>query len=1320
MGNVESGATSSDVQRVCALRDELASLEHAIEHLVQRPVVHPLLPHQLSLDGAVVSTVAHVRVLVGPVVGKVTPTTARVLLEVDHEVAVTCHVSMFDGVAQVMVELKHCRVQMQCPRGRPTCFVLTGLVPGRQYKLTFSGLCKSDATSCRGSFSTPSFEVATTALNAVVVSGNNVYELERGEPSLLQDVQELVERNEVQLVLHLGGQVALQRMFDQAAAVLVRHVTSTIAAQPSREWIEAKATEVLRSAYRTQWTLTPAIRSILANASNLMIWSDQDMYPAFTTAKQFEIDHEQPTMQMQVLRAVLRCARRLFHEYQRQLWDDELAQLHEKEDAVIKIAEKALETTAKIYQLGVQIPIIEAEVELMKKRRDADGARRVEKQLRSVESEKIKLEKQVASYNQVLAPQRGEEFVHILGPIAILVLDQRSSRLDPGGCQASHHPMLSNAQWSFIEQVLDDDSVKLLFVCSELPVVDNLVTELSMANETVEGGLAMKSWWGSNEDIQSRLLSLVFTWRMQQPNRDFILLSGASGTKFSMSSTVRDLKLRSQVVQHVVGPVTGAVHGLFVPRKNGLLHARFEFDHLTFVTDNKSFAKLQACVTVDKEPVVEVIHVRSSSHQSTQPRLLLGPIVGFVDASSAVVMLEVDQEADLVCAVSCPLTGATQKFFQHFQPRQPNSFFLTNLQPEMHYQARFLNVQRSDEYEASWTTIPPFPRRLDLLALCHTTNNVFENGEFRGSDMWKAIAQATSNVPFSRINLTLHLGGHADVRDSPFLQEAVFLYYSDRADAEEQATQKIRDMYRLTWNMPGVRESLAHNAHLMFWNVQDEVPELCSSNEAELWLAQRLRDVHHEYHNMLLPPAKRSKSATESWSNPLWHAFGEFGVFFLPVRDFGGTCIHPSVWNVLDRFLKTPAMTQVILITTEPVLEDSLEDTIEKARLQAEYRWRFSFHQHDLQQLLSRLFDWKTQEASGGITRKVVLLSGSRMHGFDSIIEEHKTTIMGATVDEESNASDPSAPADSSDGVVVKKASQIIQCVAGPFVKAPSSTSPSLEKSVLPAGSLFGKYSYRHAFTCVKPLKDEAAATEQVDLNGNDASKSPAQNISASESQREVGLVSQFLHFSLVQTPETTTETNDTAVANLLKCIVVASAPLEFTQDLGQDCISTVTVDASNPWIVEPAPPAWLARVLTEPLSTEESDIRKELASLLESRDQEIRQSFDLVYDLKEGLVGLSDKPRCVLSMAEGLQIFHTTLSGVAFRQRFSLPSLYVISFTIDQRIAAAARFQANPDTADYVPPIAGALEIIGYIDLCRLCYENSCLLTARLKRYLI
>lgn len=237
-----------------------------------------------------------VHVLVGPVVGRVDLQRARILLEVDKTAVVTCHISTLDAITGQMVELPSCKQQISCDAGRPSVFQIEKLLPGRDYTFSFSGIRKEDVQARRGGFRTPTLESGAVSLRAIAVSGDDVFARECGETDLWADIKEQVAAKEALIVLHLGGQVAMKNMFDAAWRVILRHAASSNDAK----WdvVEQQTMEILRSAYRSQWTLSPDRRYVLANCSNLMIWSDADIYPAFTTRPEFYIDHQQTTIQV--------------------------------------------------------------------------------------------------------------------------------------------------------------------------------------------------------------------------------------------------------------------------------------------------------------------------------------------------------------------------------------------------------------------------------------------------------------------------------------------------------------------------------------------------------------------------------------------------------------------------------------------------------------------------------------------------------------------------------------------------------------------------------------------------------------------------------------------------------------------------------------------------------------------------------------------------------------------------------------------------------------------------------------------------------------
>lgn len=368
---------SDTFTQAARFKTELGEMQRVLQTLHGSPPAL-LLPHQLALDGVVVScdsgelgciasiattsllsgynVASGVRVLVGPVVGKVGFDSARVLLEVSARARITCHVSAINALTSEVAELPQCRCVLSAEAQQPAVFRIERLSPGREYRFCFSGIRREDAGTRRGSFRTPTLESGESEFRVIAVSGDDPADLQAGERSVWGSVRERVEHKTANCVLHLGGQVAMKRMFDYASLLLLQHGSSLSRDNDGAvDWrrMEARAVEVLRGAYRTQWSLSSDVQFVLANASNLMIWSDADVYPLFTTRKEFYINHDQPTLQvrirlwcitdysrrlthrmllqMQVLRTVTRCARRLYHEYQRQLWDDDMELVFERE-----------------------------------------------------------------------------------------------------------------------------------------------------------------------------------------------------------------------------------------------------------------------------------------------------------------------------------------------------------------------------------------------------------------------------------------------------------------------------------------------------------------------------------------------------------------------------------------------------------------------------------------------------------------------------------------------------------------------------------------------------------------------------------------------------------------------------------------------------------------------------------------------------------------------------------------------------------------------------------------------------------------------------
>ncbi|GLE06595.1 hypothetical protein PINS_up015989 [Pythium insidiosum] len=1174
-----------------------------------------------------------------------------------------------------MLPVPRCNVRLPCTARRPVVFRFTSLLPGRDYRVVFDGVHRDDVQSCSASFRTPSLERPPT-LRCGVVSADNVYEVEYAEPSLWSTLRRAVAApddpesqdrtaDRLPLVLHLGGQVAMQRMFDKAWAMMVRQ---TECVQPPvamsgpgdevfvQAWadIEHQVMEILRSAYRTQWMLVEDKRFVLANASNLMMWSDWDVYPAFTTSKTFYVDHSQPTIEMQVLRTVMRCARRVYHEYQRALWDDDVEKLIERDGAMRSVAEEALATAAKIHSLKEAILLAAADLDLQKKRREIEGARRAERHLRALEAEKARLEKDMISFNQLVAPQRGEEFLFTVGDVGILMLDMRGNRVEAGGSQLADNDILSNAQWDFIEQELERTDLRTLIVCCESPVIDDLPQELRRAG--TNGVVDFKTWWGNNSACQQRLLTLLFEWKLQQAGRSVALLSGSCNARFSMKTVVKDLRLRTDILQWMVGPVTASPSHLVLPRLNGILFERFSYEHLSTQSADKSIAKLEVGVESDSTHLQCVQIDRSS--QECPAQVLVGPVIGYVDATSAVILLEVDRECDLICVVENALTGESHRIFEHFHARKPQSFYAAHLRSEHHYQVSFERIDRADQFRGSFKTPARFPDSFDVIAL--TMNSPSSMGHLNSkSALWPTLAAEISDAPFQAPDLTV-------VFDYEY-EDEIDLLPQVQLREEVHVAESVREKQRLKWNSPGFRHLLAHGAHLIV--ASPTLASELSSHPHHLSMKRVVQSVRLEYANLLLPPSLRVVNTSERSKLPVVLQFGAVGVFQLPDTRIMETA--DDFWRSLEKLLSRPHINLLILVAWEPIIEDSIEDVEEKARFDDTFQTKLVFHQHQLRRLLAILLQWQSIEVP--IERKqrqALVLCGHRLRSFDSV-------FVRGTFEKE-----PSMPC------------WIPQYVVGPFYSNSNSCLQQnpLKDSMFPQGTVLDMLSYYHRL--IKPVESRSS-NEDGSMNGT---ASQPLNV--------------IFHLSLVAN---TGESNND-VADLTPRFV-CSKEVEFELPPEEDAFTVaprLLVIVNNEerarqewWRLVPKKPQWLQRLVGQSMTEAENSEAGELNNQLAEKNTDLDAAFSRHSALASALVSLSDRRGTVAAVKQVIDYFHKQLCGLAFRVRYPVsPSVFVIAFTVDE-------LQSNQEL-----PSSGAMDVNQFRTVARKAFINSWLLDSRLKSY--
>ena len=208
--------------------------------------------------------------------------------------------------------------------------------------------------------------------------------------------------------------------------------------------------------------------------------------------------------------------------------------------------------------------------------------------------------------------------------------------------------------------------------------------------------------------------------------------------------------------------------------------------------------------------------------------------------------------------------------------------------------------------------------------------------------MWHTIHEAASGA-FAPVDLTLHLGGQLFPDDSMFAREALLLLHDpadDDNDGSAAVLDRLRDLVRTKWALPDVRATLAHGAHVMLGNGNDAFG-VQSGSVAEARVRDHVAAVHSEYIELLWPPLKRQQQQQHQQNVPTSrsrsHVWGHFGLFFLHVEtDLAalerGRCIGAECWRRLQAFLRLPQLRSLVVVTPDCLVEDSVEDTVQKVR----------------------------------------------------------------------------------------------------------------------------------------------------------------------------------------------------------------------------------------------------------------------------------------------------------------------------------------------------------------------------------------------------
>lgn len=242
-------------------------------------------------------------VRVGPIVGEVTATTARIVLQAERGASFHLRVVRPDGSMAFETP------PQQLAARDLAVFVLSGLEPLTRYR--FETLADGDVVEERGGRITTKSE-GPESMQVVAVSCN--FTVRQGRARLWEKVwHKWVGPGTIETVLHLGDQVYADTVFENALAEVASKGQTAPVARRIRTWFE--------DLYRASWNY-PATRQVLANASNLMIWDDHEFRNSWGGLPE-DKDPRSDAM------FVGRIARAVAQGFQSALWGDVVDRAHD-------------------------------------------------------------------------------------------------------------------------------------------------------------------------------------------------------------------------------------------------------------------------------------------------------------------------------------------------------------------------------------------------------------------------------------------------------------------------------------------------------------------------------------------------------------------------------------------------------------------------------------------------------------------------------------------------------------------------------------------------------------------------------------------------------------------------------------------------------------------------------------------------------------------------------------------------------------------------------------------------------------------------------
>lgn len=258
---------------------------------------------------------------------------------------------------------------------------------------------------------------------------------------------------------------------------------------------------------------------------------------------------------------------------------------------------------------------------------------------------------------------------------------------------------------------------------------------------------------------------------------------------------------------------------------------------------------------------------------------------------SVPILLEINADARVVCVVTDILANQEVCVVEMLRRYHPHVFKIPLLTPERRYVYRFEGIANSESRRGSFHTPSSSPVALNFLAV---SSNFPEQMEESTDSLW-VVMRKRVHVSWCDLDMILHLGGQVPMHEAAF---ECFEWVRRELRPREKSTenddetdphvvslrrkvrQRLQQRYRLCWNVPNVRETLAHVSNWFLRSQADIAPfyrnhEVLHTKAARLVLSEA-KQIVEDYQLALMQ--QDASSAAEATSELLSPRTGDSGL----------------------------------------------------------------------------------------------------------------------------------------------------------------------------------------------------------------------------------------------------------------------------------------------------------------------------------------------------------------------------------------------------------------------------------------------------------